>query len=323
MAIFHLSWDENPPVVCRGGVLAIGNFDGVHRGHQALLVGLRDRANALRSPAVALTFDPHPLQLLRPEQFKPVLTPICDRATLLEYYQADHVVILRTTPELLKQSAQQFFEHVIVEQLAARSLVEGTNFGFGRNREGNIQALVDLAGRADMEPPVIVPPVLVDGVPVSSSRVRGALVAGKVQEAANLLARSYRVWGTVATGRRRGHSLGFPTANLEQVPMLIPGDGVYAVRARWEGNAWPGAANIGPNPTFGEHVRKVEVHVIGFQGELYGQVVTIDFVDRLRDTRPFASKDELVAQLQNDIDQARRLAERGSGLMPTGRINRG
>jgi riboflavin kinase/FMN adenylyltransferase len=312
MSIHYLSWDEPPADECRGGVLTIGNFDGVHRGHLALLAVLGDRARALGGPAVALTFDPHPLQLLRPEQFQPVLTTVPDRAELLQQYGADQVIILRTTPQLLQLTAADFFDQVVRHRLQARSLVEGNNFGFGRNREGNVQTLEALSRRAGMEPPIIVPSLLVDGVPVSSSRVRNALLKGQVREAASLLARPYRIRGTVATGQRRGQGLGFPTANLEQVPTLVPGDGVYAVRAGWRGQVWPGAANIGPNPTFGEQARKVEVHLIGFKGDLYGQALTVDFVDRLRDTRPFAGKDQLVAQLHNDVEQARRLA--GAGL---------
>jgi riboflavin kinase/FMN adenylyltransferase len=144
---------------------------------------------------------------------------------------------------------------------------------------------------------------------VSSSRVREALVRGAVREAAELLGRPHRLHGQVGTGQRRGQQLGFPTANLERVETLVPGDGVYAVRVFWQGSAWPGAANIGPNPTFGEQDRKVEVHLIGFEGSLYGQRLAVDFLDRLRDTRPFSGPTELAAQLKKDVEQARRLVE--------------
>jgi riboflavin kinase/FMN adenylyltransferase len=308
MAIHTLAWDEAPPGSCRGGALTIGNFDGVHRGHAALLAALATEARARGGPAVALTFDPHPLQLLRPEQFQPLLTTVADRAELLQAAGADQVVILRTTWELLRLSADAFFHQVVRIRLEPQVLVEGTNFGFGHNREGNVETLGRLCAGAAIGLG-IVPPVTIEGTPVSSSRVRSALVRGDARTAAGLLGRPYRLRGVVSTGQRRGQKLGFPTANLERVETLVPGDGVYAVRVQHQGRAWAGAANVGPNPTFGEQARKVEVHLIGFEGTLYGQTLAVDFLERLRDTRPFAGVDQLVAQLRLDVDLARRLAE--------------
>jgi riboflavin kinase/FMN adenylyltransferase len=305
MAIHSLTLEEHPAAEYRGGVLTIGNFDGVHKGHLALLAALRDKARAASRPAVAMTFDPHPLLLLRPELFQPVLTTVADRTQLLQASGASQVIIMHTTPDLLRLTAEEFFHEVIRDRLDAQCLVEGANFGFGHNREGNMQTLATLSQRAGIEAPVIVPSLMIDGVPVSSSRVRNALVQGMAREAALLLGRNYRIHGTVGTGQRRGQSLGFPTANLHEVASLIPGDGVYAVRVRCRGAYWAGAANIGPNPTFGEQDRKVEIHVIDFHGDLYGQELTVDFVERLRDTRPFPGKDQLVAQLHHDVERAR------------------
>jgi len=307
MAIHTLAWNEVPPGSCRDGAVAVGNFDGVHRGHLALLAELRRQARAVGGPAVALTFDPHPLQLLRPEQFQPVLTTVRDRAALLAANGADQVVILRTTPDLLQLSAQEFFNQVVRAQLAARAMVEGINFGFGRNREGNMDTLRSLCAEAGVQLAVVPPFKTEDGVTVSSSRVRTALVRGDVRGAAALLSRPYRLRGTVALGQRRGQQLGFPTANLEPVETLVPGDGVYAVRVHHQAKHWPGAANLGPNPTFGEQARKVEVHLIGFQGDLYGQVLAMDFIDRLRDTRPFSGVAALVQQLRLDVERARQI----------------
>jgi riboflavin kinase/FMN adenylyltransferase len=185
--------------------------------------------------------------------------------------------------------------------------VEGPNFGFGHNRAGDARTLTDLSHSAGIDAPVIVPPQMMDGKPVSSSRVRSALMAGDVREAARYLGRNYRLHGTVGSGQRRGQSLGFPTANLHQSPTLVPGDGVYAVGVSYSGRTWAGAANVGPNPTFGEQTRKVEVHLIDFQGDLYGKALTVDFVERLRATQPFPGKNELMAQLQKDIATARKL----------------
>ncbi len=307
MAVEILNWEETFPAACRGGAAAIGNFDGVHRGHLALVGELVRQARRVSGPAVAVTVDPHPLRLRRPERYQPVLTTPADRAALLEAHGADHVVILRTTPALLALRAKEFFEQVIRQRLGARALVEGPNFGFGRAREGDVNTLAGLCREAGLGL-VVVPPLEWGGRIVASSRVREALGRGAVREAAELLDRPYRLRGTVGTGKRRGHTLGFPTANLEDVPTLVPADGVYAVRAYRGGASWPAAANIGPNPTFGEQSRKVEVHLIGFTGELVGNELAVDFIDRLRDTRPFPGVNELVEQLRRDVARAQELA---------------
>ncbi|HEX5270615.1 MAG TPA: bifunctional riboflavin kinase/FAD synthetase [Gemmataceae bacterium] len=316
MAIHTLPWNEAPPAGCRGGAVSVGNFDGVHLGHVALLRELRRRADAVPGPAVALTFDPHPLELLRPESYPPPLTTPAERARLIEAHGADHVVLLRTTHDLLRLTAEEFFAQVLRGRFDVRAMAEGDNFGFGRGRGGNVATLAELC-RRDGVGLAVVPPVVVGGEPVSSSRVRSALRRGDVSDAAECLGRPYRLTGTVATGRRRGATLGFPTANLERLETLVPGNGVYAVRAyplsplspggRGVGGEgfWPAAANVGPNPTFGENARKVEVHLIGFRGDLYGQQLSVDFLQRLRDTRPFGSVDELVAQLRADVERAR------------------
>jgi riboflavin kinase/FMN adenylyltransferase len=308
MPSFTLNPVELPPAECRGGALAVGNFDGVHLGHLALVAELRRRADAVGGPAVVMTFDPHPLQLLRPEQFQPVLTTVADRAELLLAGGADHVLIVRTTPEFLQLKAAAFFDQVVLRQLAARAVVEGVNFRFGHGREGDVTLLGMACAGAGVELGLVPPRTTADGAGISSSRVRNALVAGDVRRAAELLGRPYRLRGHVAKGERRGQLLGFPTANLDQAETLVPGDGVYVVRAYHAGRAWPGAANVGPNPTFGEQARKVEVHLIGFQGDLYGQRLAVDFLDRLRDVRPFGGPDLLIAQLRDDIEQARRIA---------------
>lgn len=306
MGIVTLNHEEPLPDSCRHGALTIGNFDGVHLGHAALLAEARQQAQAVGGPAVALTFDPHPLRLLRPDVFQPLLTTPADRAALLLRAGADHVVIQRTTPAFLQQRARDFFDGVVKTGFAARALVEGDNFGFGRHREGDVEMLRTLCREAGI-PLSIVPPREVNGRRVSSSRVRTALERGDVADAAALCGRPYRLSGTVGAGAQRGRTLGFPTANLEHIETLVPGDGVYAVRAWVAGRPWPGAANIGPNPTFAEQARKVEVHLIGFNGDLYGQALPVDFVARLRDTRPFAGVDELTKQLHLDVAAAQRL----------------
>jgi riboflavin kinase / FMN adenylyltransferase len=308
MALISLSLTHALDEVCRHGAVAIGNFDGVHRGHQAIVAELQRQARAVNGPAVAVTFDPHPLQILRPEQFQPVLTTIARRAEVLHEHGADHVVILPTSPALLQLTAHEFFEQILRLKLGARAVVEGFNFCFGHNREGTIETLQTL-GRESSINVSLVPPQLLQGQPISSSRVRRELEQGRVREAIELLGRPYQIQGVVSHGQQRGASIGFPTANLDAVRTLLPRDGVYAVRAQVAGGTHMGAANIGANPTFGEHARKVEAHLIGYHGDLYGQTMRLDFLERLRDTRPFAGVTELQAQLQADVDQARRIGE--------------
>jgi riboflavin kinase/FMN adenylyltransferase len=245
----------------------------------------------------------------------PVLTLPADRARLLQACGADHVLLLETSLPLLRLPAAEFFDTVLRERLAIRALVEGADFRFGHNREGNVQTLEGLC-RRDGIGFTVVPHLALNGTPISSSRVRDALRAGAVRQAAELLGRPYRLRGTVGTGQRRGQTLGFPTANLEQVRTVLPGNGVYAVRTHWQGTRWPAAANVGPNPTFGEQDRKVEVHLIGFRGDLYGQELAVDFLDHLRDTRPFAGVEQLVQQLHADVEQAARIVASSPGGDP-------
>jgi len=307
MAIVTLAASASPPADCRGGAVSVGNFDGVHTGHAALVATLRDRAKAVGGPAVAVTFDPHPLSLLAPERLATPLTTPEDRAELLHAAGADRVVVLRATPELLRLEAREFLDLWVGERLRAKALVEGFNFGFGRRREGGIELLRDWCKRKGVGLDVVGPRE-VGGVVVSSSAIRAALERGDVATAARMLGRPYRLRGRVGTGARRGQTLGFPTANLTGARTLVPGDGVYAVRAAVPGGVWPGAANVGPNPTFGERSLKLEVHLIGYAGDLYGQPIAVHFVDRLRDVRPFAGRDDLVAQLRADVARAKTLA---------------
>ena len=299
-----LQGEEQPPSDFCRGALAIGNFDGVHRGHAELVRVLRESGR----PAVVLSFDPHPLRWLAPERFQPELTTPTDRAVFLRECGADGVCYWRTTPEWLQLSPTEFFQRVIREKFEARALVEGFNFRFGRDRAGDIHLLRQLcreSGIAFRE----IAPVMWEGSPISSSRVRSALVSGDVHEARRLLGRNYHLRGIVGTGAQRGRLLGFPTANLERIPTLIPGDGVYAVRVSWKDRTVLGAAHIGPAPTFGETLRRVEVHLLDFVGDLYGEELTVGFLRQVRPTRHFAHRDELVAQLRQDVEEVRRVAQ--------------
>ena len=307
MAIHRVEWQADFPARCRHGAVAIGNFDGAHRGHAALLAALVRRAGQVVGPAVAVTFDPHPLTILRPDIRVELLTTPEQRAEYLLQLGADEVLILRVAADLLDLRAEEFFAQVIRRRLGARALVEGPTFAFGRGREGDLALLARLCTAATVSLDVI-EPITLDGAEVSSSRIRADLHRGDVADARRCLGRDYRLCGRVAAGARRGRTIGFPTANLEGIETTIPGDGVYAVRATLpDGAIRVAAANIGPNPTFAETGRKIEVHLLDYAGDLYGQPLRVDFVERLRETRPFANVADLIAQLTQDVDQVRTL----------------
>jgi len=295
-----------PNEMLRGDV-AVGNFDGVHVGHAQLVSRLVAAARRVESAAVVLTFDPPPMRILRPEHSPPPLTWTERKAALLHELGVDAVVAYPTDRQLLKLSAEEFFENIVVRHLEARAMVEGPNFAFGRDRRGDVALLAKLTESRNISLEVV-DPAESDGAMVSSSRVRQLLKDGRVDDANAMLTRPYRMRGVVERGAGRGTGIGFPTANLTSIDTLVPGEGVYAGRAYCEGTRWPAAINVGPNPTFGEAALKVEAHLLGFTGALYDRPLEIELLDRLRDVRPFAGVEELVAQLHQDVDNAARAA---------------
>jgi len=297
---------DDLPSTLQSGALAIGNFDGVHRGHARLVERLLAKSRELRGPAIVFTFDPHPVRLLRPESAPAPLTWTDRKAQLLDELGVTAVIAYPTDEALLALSPEQFFQRIVQEKLVARGMVEGPNFFFGHDRAGNIETLAGLCKAADISLE-IVPPILVGGEIVSSSRVRAAVQAGDVDLARQLLTRPYRVRGMVTHGAGRGGRIGVPTANLAAIDTLLPAQGVYAGRAITPAGNWPAAVNIGPNPTFGEQALKIEAHLIGFKGSIYGQPLEIEFLSRLRSIRPFESVEALKSQLQHDIGAAQRI----------------
>jgi riboflavin kinase/FMN adenylyltransferase len=298
------------PSAARGGAVSIGNFDGVHRGHIAIVERLLQRAQAVGGPAIVFTFDPHPVRLLRPDQCPPPLTWTERKAELLAAHGVDWIVAYPTDEALLALSAADFFENIVRRELRAKALVEGPNFYFGHNREGNIDRLKELTRKAGISFDVV-PPVIVGDSIVSSSSVRALLQAGDVKPANELLSAPYRIRGMVTHGAGRGAKIGFPTANLSAIDTLLPAHGVYAGRAWVDGTPYPSAINLGPSPTFGDSLVRVEIHLIDYQEALYGQPLEVDFLARLREIRPFPSAAALIEQLGQDVEQAKRIATHG------------
>lgn len=291
----------------RHGFVSIGNFDGVHCGHRGMISALVDKARGGGVPSVVFTFDPHPITLLRPGSTPPPLSTVQRKAQLIEELGVDCMIVYPTDQELLDLTPRDFFERIILQEIAASGMVEGPNFFFGRDRAGDIHKLHEFCDEAGLDLK-IVQPVGLGGRMVSSTAIRGLIATGHVSKAAELLGHRYRIQGTVSRGAMRGAQLGFPTANLESIPTVIPCDGVYAAIGILGDQRLPAAVNVGPNPTFGEMQRKLEVHLIDFSGDLYGQSLGVEFVERLRATTSFAGIDPLKEQLALDIAQARTLA---------------
>jgi riboflavin kinase/FMN adenylyltransferase len=309
------------PDTLRQGAVSVGNFDGVHRGHARIVERLLAQAAAASGPAIVFTFDPHPVRLLRPELAPPPLTWIERKAELLQSLGVEALIAYPTDQALLDFTPREFFESILVRQLAAKAIVEGPNFRFGRQRAGTIETLAGLCRHGDVRLEIVEP--LTDaGDVVSSSRIRKLISTGHVAAAADLSTAPYRIRGLVTHGARRGATLGFPTANIEGIDTLMPAIGVYAgvgvIRGQGSGvsgrqERWPAAINIGPNPTFGEHATKVEVHLIGYFGDIYGQVLEVDFIDRIRDIRAFDSAEDLKRQLAADVVEAKEIVAEGDG----------
>ena len=294
--------------IVSASVVTLGMFDGVHRGHQALLAACRRHADRLGLPAVALTYEPHPARVLRPDAGVRLLTPLPEKIERLGHYGMDLVAVGEFTRAFSQLTPEEFLRDALDASFHPRVVVAGYRTTFGHARAGTAAVLRELGGRIGFEVD-IVEPIEVAGGPVSSSRIRECLERGDVRTAAELLGYRYRVTGTVMVGDGRGRQLGVPTANLDVHPdKLVPGDGIYAVEACLPGAGHRrGVMHIGPRPVFGRP-RALEVHLLDFAGDLYLQPLTVTFLARLRDIRNFPDPTALIVQMREDIAQARALA---------------
>lgn len=289
-------------------VLCVGNFDGVHRGHQQLLAQGAMFANHDDAPLVVITFEPHPLTVLRPGRAHHRLLRIEDKLDLLADNDVDITVIADTTTHLLSMEPEDFVE-TLVDRFHPTHMVEGSNFGFGKGRQGNADTLRALGSRLQFDACIIDPvQFTLEGdqtVTVSSSVVRSLLKEGKVHLAALSLGRPYSVSGTVVVGAGRGKGMGVPTANVGGVETLLPADGVYAGRVRIGESYVPAGISIGRNPTFGGDERKLEAHLLDFQGDCMGERIIVEFSRWLRPQTKFDSPDDLISQITRDLDAVR------------------
>lgn len=295
------------PRLAHGATVTVGSFDGVHLGHQAVLKEIHRRAGSAGRASVLVTFDPHPLEVVNPEAAPPLLTTGPERLEILAQSPLDYVLLLRFDRHLAGLTPEEFVKEVLLQRCAVRELVIGHDHGFGRGRSGDVETLRRLGVSYGFDVDVV-DPVDFGGQHVSSSRIRRAVAGGDLTSAAAMLGRPYGVIGRVGQGERRGRLLGVPTINLGELSprKLLPPDGVYAVRVEWRGGRAGGMMNQGPRPTFDDGRRLLEAHIFGFDGNLYGEWVRIEWVERLRDIERFDSVDQLKKQLQRD--RARALA---------------
>ncbi|MEP7055985.1 MAG: bifunctional riboflavin kinase/FAD synthetase [Actinomycetota bacterium] len=286
-------------------VATIGVFDGVHRGHQQIIGRAVERAQSEHRPAVVITFDPHPAEVVRPGTHPAALTTPQHKAELVEALGADVLCLLPFTVEFSRMSPKEFAHAVLVERLHAANVVVGDNFRFGHGAAGGLDTLVTLGAEFGFAAEGV--PLLTDnGTTISSTYVRACVDAGDVTTAARALGRPHRVDGIVVRGDARGRELGYPTANLQTVPYAaVPADGVYAGRLIRRSGVLPAAISIGTNPTFAGRERRVEAFALDFSGDLYGEQIAVDFVTRLRDVARFDTVDALVEQMHRDVAAAR------------------
>jgi riboflavin kinase / FMN adenylyltransferase len=299
----HLRPRERP---FRSPVVTLGNFDGMHLGHQEIVRRAVERARATGGDAVAYTFAPHPVAVLAPERAPAMITSLARRLGLLRELGLRGAVLQRFTRQFAALTPEEFVRRRLVDDLGVSAVVVGYNVNFGRDRAGTPERLAELGSQIGFAVE-IVPPVVASGEQVSSSAIRKRIAQGDVAGAAALLGRSPLLLGRVRLGDRRGATIGFPTANLYPRGGMLPPDGVYAVRVGVEGEAprRPGVANLGLNPTFGVARRRLEVHLFDFGADLYGKRLSVALVKRLRGEVKFDSLDALVAQIRRDADAAR------------------
>ncbi len=295
---------ENLKRPFRNPVVTLGNFDGIHLGHQRIFKKVADTAQKIGGEAVVITFEPHPLKILNPDQCPPLLTPFRKKMMLMEKTGIEKVLCIQFTKTFSEIAPPDFIKRILLETVGTKKIIVGYNYRFGRDKSGDVESLKENCGLLEIEVEVV-EPLIVNGTVVSSSRIRELIRDGEVEQASKLLGRNYPVMGRVKEGTFRGRDLGFPTANLEMTEELYPKTGVYAVNVEWLHQRWNGLANIGLNPTFDGKELSLEVHILNFDHEIYGEEIQVDFIRRIRDEIRFSSLTDLIAQIRKDIEWAK------------------
>ena len=287
-------------------VITIGNFDGVHLGHQSLFQKVKERAKIIKGTSIVITFDPHPVKVLTGKHI-PLITPLPRKLELIAAQGIEVTICLPFTKEFSQISAEGFVKEILIKKIGMKEIVIGYNYTFGRKREGNVELLKILGEKLGFKVHVI-EPVMINGQIVSSSLVRELITAGQVDKVKDFLSRYYQVAGKVIPGHGRGSRLlGIPTANLSLINEVFPKPGVYAVEVIYQKNRYQGVANIGFNPTFGNNTLSVETHILDFNENIYDKTIKLNFIKRLRDEKKFKNVQDLATQIKKDIEVARKI----------------
>ncbi|HEX2229516.1 MAG TPA: bifunctional riboflavin kinase/FAD synthetase [Candidatus Binatia bacterium] len=295
---------DDPALSLQASVVTIGNFDGIHLGHQTLVAQTVEAAQRRKAASVVVTFDPHPLKVLAPERAPRLILTAEDKIEILGALGVDVVVRQRFDRAFANLRAEEFVRRLVLGRLKTMKMFVGRDLRFGRAREGNVEQLLRWGETLGFDVS-IVEPVLVDGVRVSSSRIRGLVEHGRVEEARASLGRYHFISGTVIQGNRRGRQIGYPTANIASRTEVIPGDGIYATLFHVDGKWWPSASSIGSNPTFGAGPRTIESFILDFDEAIYEKPIKLAFVKRIREEKKFIDVPALVAQIQDDVEVTR------------------
>jgi len=285
-------------------VITIGNFDGVHIGHQALFHEVIERADAIGGTSIAMTFEPHPIRVLKQNGDPPLITLYDQKVELIEKSGIDVLIVVPFNREFAAITAKEYVLDILIRRIGAQVIVVGEDYTFGKNREGNINLLRSYAEALDIQVEVVnwIPISKKSDDRISSTRIRKLVMDGRVRDAHKLLGRHYQIKGEVVTGRDRGGKLlGFPTANINLHDELCPKPGVYAVTVESKENTYKGVANIGYSPTFDDHEFTVEVHILDFDDDIYGQDIRVNFIQRIRDEIKFSSIEDLSDQIKQDV----------------------
>jgi riboflavin kinase/FMN adenylyltransferase len=298
---FHLDGFDALDARCRGGVVTVGNFDGVHMGHREIITQARRQASALNGPVVAVTFDPPPGLILHPEVPHQRVSPHWQTVERLHEAGCDFVATLPATQELLALTAEEFIQQIVIQHFAPVCMVEGPDFRYGADRSGTVSTLADHGFVVVVVPEYLTP----EGDRVSSSLIRSLVSTGHIAEVNDLLTRPFSLSGRVIPGIQAGRSLGFPTANLHVTEQVLPADGIYAGYAIIDGTRHPAAITLGVAPTFAEHPYAIEAHLLDVTDNFYDKPMTLEFVQHIRPQQQFESTDVLVTQIQRDIQTIR------------------
>lgn len=286
--------------------ITIGNFDGVHTGHQALFRKVKEWAQKLDGQSVVMTFHPHPLEVLFPGKPLSFITSHEQKLDLIADFGIDATIVVPFSKDFSQISAREFVEDLLVGSIGVKAVVVGYDYRFGRNREGDISFLRQLGEEHGFQVDTV-PGIRMDDMVVSSTAIRKMIVEGNISKANQLLGRLFEVSGTIIPGRKRGAGLGFPTANIRMPAQTPPRTGVYVVEAEIDGNTYGGAANLGYNPTFGDVDLSLEVHLFDFNQDVYGKPISVRFIDRLRDEKRFSGPQDLIDQIRKDVETARKI----------------